>query len=101
MLGESASASLHEILNFRKTTKMSWTEGQFESLCYQLVRGVMELHSSRIAHRDIRPNNIYYCSSKHGFVLGGLAQAVQVEGDEKAIGYNLCGVPYYLPNYLV
>lgn len=62
---------------------------------------MLELHTSRISHRDIRPNNIYYCPNKHGFVLGGLTQAVQVETDERAIGYNLCGVPYYLPSYLI
>lgn len=72
---------------------------QFENLCFQLIKGVMELHNNKIAHRDIRPSNIYFCPSKHGFVLGGLQNSIKFEDDTR-IGYNLCGVPYYLPNYL-
>ena len=99
IMGETASATLHEVINFRKLTKMPWTESQFESLCYQLVRGVAELHSRGIAHRDIRPHNFVYCPMKHSFVLGGFENATPADTDFKT-GLNLCGVPYYLPPYL-
>lgn len=81
---------------------MNWSAGQYESLCFQLIRGLLNLHQSRIAHRDIRPHNVYYCSSKHGYVLGGLERAIEVDKDRTdKVGYNLCGVPYFLPSYLV
>lgn len=53
-------------------TKMPWSESQFECLCFQLLKGLMELHSKKMAHRDIRPQNIYYVGGKHGYVIGGL-----------------------------
>jgi serine/threonine protein kinase len=100
LIGETSSASLYEIINFRKLTKMPWSESQFENLCFQLIRGVMELHNNKIAHRDIRPSNIFYCANKHGYVLGGLQNSIKMEDDAR-VGYNLCGVPYYLPTYLI
>lgn len=55
-------------------------------------------------HRDIRPQNIFYSESKKSFVLGGLHNAVVVNAKNKQspnVGYNLAGVPYYLPRFLV
>ena len=78
---------------------MPWNESQFQSLYYQLVKGVAELHSKGLAHRDIRPHNFVYCPLKHSFVLGGFEHATATGADSKA-GLNLCGVPYYLPPYL-
>ena len=79
--------------------KNAWTETQYSNLCYNLIRSVMELHKHKIAHRDIRPHNFVYSPSKKTFVLSGFQNAVEVENDPK-IGYNLCGVPYYLPQKL-
>lgn len=95
ILGENASASLAEIINYRKMGKNPWTESQYRHLCHNLIRVVHEFHKQRIAHRDIRPHNFVFSPNKRSFVLGGLQQAVPVETDSK-IGYNLCGVPYYL-----
>jgi len=50
-------------------------------LCFQLIKGLYDLHNGKIAHRDIRPNNIFYCPSKHGFVIGGFEHAISVERD--------------------
>jgi serine/threonine protein kinase len=55
-------------------------------------------------HRDIRPQNIFYSETKKSFVLGGLHNAVVINAKNKQasnVGYNLAGVPYYLPKYLV
>lgn len=57
-----------------------------------------------IAHRDIRPSNIFYSESKKGFVIGGLGNSILIGEKNKPsgkIGYNLSGVPYYLPRYLL
>lgn len=81
-------------------TKNPWTESQYPHLCYNLLRVVIELHRLKIAHRDIRPHNFVYCSHKRNFVLGGLQHAVTLDKDPK-IGYNLCGVAYFLPPKLI
>ena len=62
-----------------------------------MIRGLKELHNKKIAHRDIRPQNIYYVGGKHGYVIGGLENSIIVENNSNKIGYNLNGVPYYLP----
>lgn len=62
------------------------------------------MHKQGIAHRDIRPGNIFYSEPKKGYLIGGLGNAVQVNSKNKAnsnVGYNLAGVPYYLPRYLL
>ncbi len=100
IFGENASASLAEIINYRKMGKNPWTESQYNNLCYNLIRDVYELHKQKIAHRDIRPHNFVFSSSKRSFLLGGYQHAVCIENDSK-IGYNLCGVPYYLPPNLI
>lgn len=62
------------------------------------------MHKQGIAHRDIRPGNIFYSEPKKGYVIGGLANAIQVNSKNRTtqnVGYNLAGVPYYLPRYLL
>jgi len=98
IIGENASATLYEVLNFRKIMKLNWTESQFEILCYQLIKNLYDMHCLKIAHRDIRPSNIFYCPYKHSYVIGEMNNAVTLlDKDERTTGYNLCGVPYYLP----
>ena len=43
---------------------------------------------------------MFYCQNKHGYVIGGFENSIKVEDDAR-IGYNLSGVPYYLPPYLI
>jgi hypothetical protein len=47
---------------------------------------------------------VFYSEVKKGFVLGGLGNAILVNQKNRGntqVGYNLAGVPYYLPKYLV
>lgn len=72
------NASLNEIIMFKKMAQVPWSEKQFEALCYQLLKGTMDLHSQKIAHRDIRPHNIFYSSAKKGYVISGFGNAVKL-----------------------
>jgi serine/threonine protein kinase len=81
-------------------TQISWTEKQFEALAYQLVKGVNELHRQKIAHRDIRPHNVVYSGIKKGYVLTGLHNSIDLSKGSKNLGFNLSGVPYYMPRFL-
>lgn len=101
IVGDSATCSLSELLTYRKMMHIPWTEHEFEALCYNLVSTTMVIHAKKIGHRDIRPSNLLYSSSRKGFVLGGLHNAVSIANPMRGLGYNLAGVPYYLPKYLV
>lgn len=61
------------------------------------------MHRKGIAHRDIRPANIWYSDKKKGFILGGLGNAIMLDKIKitPQVGYNLAGVPYYMPKYLL
>jgi serine/threonine protein kinase len=61
------------------------------------------MHKKGIVHRDIRPHNIFYSSLKKSFIIGGMENAILVDNNRinPQIGFNLSGVPYYLPRYLV
>ena len=100
VFGETAIASLYECIQYRKMGKNPWTEAQYTNLCYNLIRSVLDLHKQKKAHRDIRPYNFVYSPSKKSFVLSGFTNVTEVENEPK-IGYNLCGVPYYLPAKLI
>ena len=104
IVGDFCTATLNELITFRKLSQISWTENQFEIICSQLIKGLMELHKNGIAHRDIRPHNICYSNSKKSFILGGLHNSITVSknrNNNSQIGYNLSGVPYYLPKGLM
>lgn len=63
-------------------------------------------------HRDIRPSNIFYSPSKKTYIIGGMANSIKGDKNNKPstsksseskpsnIGINLAGVPYYMPKYL-
>ena len=72
-------------------------------MCTQLIKGLFDLHRKGIAHRDIRPSNIWYSEKKKCFVLGGLGNAINLDKVKitPQVGYNLSGVPYYMPKYLL
>lgn len=100
IIGDACNATLNEIIMYRKMSQNPWTEKQFEALCFQLIKGVSELHKNKICHRDIRPHNIFYSQDKKGFVIGGFANAINTAKLAKNVGINLAGVPYYMPSYL-
>lgn len=88
------------MISYRKMARITWTEKQFETVAYQLIRGVCEMHKTRLYHRDIRPHNIFYSPDKKGYILGGFSNALNLGGVSNGVGMNLAAVPYYLPNYL-
>jgi serine/threonine protein kinase len=69
-------------------------------LCYQLIKGLSDIHKNRVCHRDIRPHNIYYSLDKKGYVIASFSNAISAAKIVKNSGVNLAGVPYYLPSYL-
>lgn len=46
----------------------------------QMIDAVHVLHRNKIAHRDIRPNNIFYSGSKGIFMLSGFGKSKILSG---------------------
>ncbi len=41
IVGDYCSATLSELIVWRKLSNVSWTENRFETLCSQLIKGLM------------------------------------------------------------
>lgn len=61
------------------------------------------MHKKNIAHRDIRPHNIYYSPIKKTFLIAGMQNSIILDKNKimPQVGFNLAGVPYYMPRYLL
>lgn len=94
MIGDQSLATLHEIVTFRKHSNWQWTEGEFETIMTQMIQAVALLHQNNIAHRDIRPHNIFYSGSKGVFMLSGFANSKILTGKANET-HSIVGVPYF------
>ncbi len=41
IVGDYCSATLSELIVWRKLSNVSWTENRFETLCSQLIKGLL------------------------------------------------------------
>lgn len=54
IITELMEADLHKLIY----SKQRLTDDHFQYFMYQLLRGVLFLHSANIMHRDLKPSNI-------------------------------------------
>ena len=54
IITELMEADLHRLIY----SKQKLTDDHFQYFMYQLLRGVLFLHSANIMHRDLKPSNI-------------------------------------------
>lgn len=60
----------------------------------QMIQAVAILHQNNIAHRDIRPHNIFYSGSKGVFMLSGFSNSKILSGKANET-HSIVGVPYF------
>jgi len=64
-------------------TKGGMTDYQVQCVVYQIMRGMLCLHTARVVHRDLKPGNILVRSDGAVKVADfGLARAIDAEGDD-------------------
>ncbi len=68
---EHCDTTLHEILAFRKFHDWKWSHSDVASILLDLATAVCQMEKIDLAHRDIRPHNIWYSSDKKCFKIGG------------------------------
>ena len=54
IITEHMEADMHKLIY----SKQSLTDDHYQYFMYQLLRGVLFLHSANIMHRDLKPSNI-------------------------------------------
>jgi len=54
LIMEKMETDLHRIIK----TQQELTDDHYKFIIYQLLRGILFLHSANIVHRDIKPSNI-------------------------------------------
>ncbi len=52
---QPVSASLAEIIKYRRENNWEWAEDEFNQLVYDLASGLNALHANNITHNDLRP----------------------------------------------
>lgn len=76
----------------------SLSEEQVQSIACQLISALHYLHSHRIMHRDMKPQNILLCKDKVKLCDFGFARAMSVE---TMVLTSIKGTPLYMSPELV
>ena len=88
-------ASLQRILQ-KLGVNIGMAESKVAELTRQLCSGLGHVHSQGIAHRDVKPSNVVFCSSSDGCEYVKMVDfgfAIRC-GDERC--YTKCGTPIYM-----
>lgn len=64
LLFEPLETSLANVLEYRKLADVPWTYNEQQAIAKNILNGMHILHSNLIAHRDIRPSNIFFSAIK-------------------------------------
>ena len=91
----AAAGSLADIL-----TRSSPEEPVILSIAHQIHQGLSYMHRKGIAHRDLKPDNIFVYESGRA-VIGDFGLATQLETDPLHWIERLCGSPAFMPPEMV
>jgi hypothetical protein len=72
---EYCDANLYEIINFRRKNSWKWAQEELNQFVHDISEALNVMAQFGIAHRDIRPFNIWYSVEKKKYKLGGFSEA--------------------------
>lgn len=93
---EDFHSNLRDIMEFRRANKQQYPETNLMRILLDMSNAVHSLHKIGLAHRNIRPENIFFNHNTNSFKLGGLGLAYPAE-DPYLETRDLVGAPFYLP----
>ena len=96
MLYKDFHASLRDIIEYRRQVKAPFTESQVVEILRDLTFGLKALHGLDIAHRNLRPETIFFNMNSNRFLIGGLSLASVVDSDDFSFSPCLIGSPFYM-----
>lgn len=96
MIYDDFHCTLRDLLEFRRESKQPFSIAEIIEVLNDIIKGIKTLHSLNIAHRNIRPETIFYNGDKKIFLVGSLALSAVVE-EEYSFLPCLIGTPFYMP----
>ena len=96
LIFEDFHSNLRDIMEFRRANKHQYPETSLVRILMDLSNSVHTLHRIGIAHRNIRPENIFYNHDTNTFKLGGLGLSLQTE-QNILWSRDIVGTPFYQP----
>jgi serine/threonine protein kinase len=96
VLGYCAGGSLDQVITPPRQPATSFFSEEQIMLCFvQLLAALNHLHSLKIVHRDIKPQNIFLSKCKKLIRLGDLGIAKELQSTDEFASTCL-GTPYYM-----
>lgn len=96
LIYEDFHSNLRDIMEFRRANKQQYPETNLMRILLDMSNAVHSLHKIGIAHRNIRPESIFYNHDTNSFKLGGMGLAYSTETPYLETK-DLVGTPFYLP----
>ncbi|OMJ66967.1 hypothetical protein SteCoe_36003 [Stentor coeruleus] len=84
---------LEKLISNRISKKKPFKESEIMDYLQQAVDGYAHMQEKNIAHRDIKPQNIFLCNQEKKLLIGDLGSAAK---KDKNTGITLTGTPLYL-----
>ena len=96
MIYKDFHASLRDIIEYRREKKVPFDEESIIEILRDISFGLKALHGLDIAHRNIRPETIFYNMISNRFMIGGLSLASVVDSEDFSLLPCLVGSPFYM-----
>lgn len=92
--------TLYRVLRYYKKTKRAFPNTLGKLYAYQMFRALAYVHSQKICHRDIKPQNILVDTKNHRLVLCDFGSAKKLNPFESSIAY-ICSRYYRAPEQIL
>ena len=95
-LYEDYCCTLRDIMNDKKSRSEPFTTLEITKIFTDIIKGLSTLHKLGIVHRNLKPENIVYSSSKGLFMVAGLSLAAFFNKEDAICqSFDLVGTPFY------
>ena len=87
-----AGGDLEKLITARKGKGQVWTQEEILACLDQLITGFVYLQNNGVAHRDVKPQNIFVENDTEIYKIGDLGSSIMVTGED----FSIVGTLSYL-----